>query len=75
MKTVLVTLGRFFSGKYERIERDERSGELEEGMTEHLVCGGPLVHLHLQALIQEVLHSNNTSQQTETYIERRIRFF
>ena len=32
MKTVLVTPGRFFNGKYERIEREERSGEPDENI-------------------------------------------
>ena len=31
-KTVLVTPDRFFNGKFERIEREERSGELDENI-------------------------------------------
>ena len=48
-------LGRLLGCQDQGVQGDERARELEEGMPQHLVGGGPLLHVHLEAFVEEVL--------------------
>ena len=48
-------LGRLLGCQDQGVQGDERAGELEEGVPQHLVGGGALLHVHLEAFVEEVL--------------------